>query len=396
MTKKTWLSIRYIFPLTAISYILLFSLKAFYLGLTVYGDGIFYFSWLRSIIIDHDVHFFNEYSVFGVQQLLTSLGLIGNQYAIGPALFWSPIYLLIHTLIQGNGYSFVYQYAVGLLSCFYCLVGLFVLYKVLRQFFSPFISVLSFVGIAWGTQLFFYGSLDTVNSHALSFFVASLLLYLLVQKNISYGLAGFFAGLLGMIRIQDSMFILFPFSLLFISIAHHYKSKTVHIYPYFRNGIALAVGFFIPIAIQFFSWYLVYGDLRIPYLERGYGFSFIDSSFFSVLISPNHGLFFWTPLLLFAGIGLLIKNNNLVALMRITFLFFLWQTYLIGSWSIWWQGASFSGRMFISLLPFFALGLANFLSFLERKGVHHFMLTLFIFVFSILTILLSFYYLWIT
>lgn len=199
-----------------------------------------------------------------------------------------------------------------------------------------------------------------------------------------------------MIRIQDSMFIFFPAALFLLSLFQEYRSKQLRIYPYLKNGIILSIGFFIPIIIQFFSWYLVYGDIRIPYLERGYGFSFVDSSFFSVLISPNHGLFFWTPLLLFAVIGLLIKDSKLVALRTITFIFFLWQTYLIGSWSIWWQGASFSGRMFISLLPFLILGLANFLSFLERKGVHQLLLILFIFFFSIVTILLSFYYLWIT
>lgn len=394
--KSSLLTITYIFPLTALIYIILFSLKALYLRQTVYGDGIFYYSWLRSIIVDHDVHFFNEYSFFGVQQLLTSLGLIGNQYAIGPALFWSPIYVLIHNLVQGDGYIFIYQYAVGLLSCFYCLLGLFIIYKVLQRYYSPVISVLSFIGIAWGTQLFFYGALDTVNSHAISFFVASLLLFLLTQKNISYLLAGFCAGLLGMIRIQDSMFLFFPAALLFLSFIKGYNEKQRNIFPYLKNGIVLAIGFFIPIIIQFFSWYLVYGDLRIPYLERGYGFSFIGSSFLSVLFSPNNGLFFWTPLLLFAVIGLLIRHNKLTSLRMITFLFFLWQTYLIGSWSIWWQGASFSGRMFISLLPFFALGIANFLSYLEKKGAKQSILILFICFFSVLTIVLSFYYLWIT
>lgn len=325
---------------------------------TVYGDGVFYYSWLRSIVLDRDIDFTNEYQRFRVNQLPTKVGLIGNQFAVGPAFFWSPAFLLVHQLLQGDGYGFIYQYAVGFINVLYGLLGLLLFFRIVSKFIPDKEAICLTVALGIGTHLFFYIALDTVTSHALSFLFGVVLLTLLTEVTPRWWLLGSVAGLLGLMRIQDAAFIVLPILLLLIRRAWHSPGTIFQ----------LTTGFLLTVSFQFFSWFLLYGDIRIPYIERGYGFNFLNPQILQVLFSLNNGLFLWTPLAAIACSGTLyalyriIQNKKSVfpAYLYLAALgFFTWQTYLVGSWSIWWQGASFSGRMFLSILPFLFLGLAD-------------------------------------
>jgi hypothetical protein len=86
-----------------------------------------------------------------------------------------------------------------------------------------------------------------------------------------------------------------------------------------------------------------------------------------VLFSAEHGLFLWHPILLFAAIGLVLFFRANPLLGGLLLAGFFSQIYLIASWSFWSQGDSFGGRMFISLLPVFAIGLAAFLQRVTLK-----------------------------
>lgn len=331
-----------------------YSLFTGYNRQTVYGDGIFYYSWLRSIVIDRDINFTNEYAYFSVNQLPTKTGLIGNQFAIGPALFWSPAFLLVHTLLRGDGYGFWYQYAVGFINVLYFITGVILLARIVLKKNN---SLLPVLGFTIGTNLLFYGALDTVTSHAVSFFISSVLLSFLLEAKRSWFILGILCGVMGLIRIQDSAIILIPFLLLSFRL-------TFLSFRLVRNLLTLFLGFIFPLSLQFFTWFLLYGDFRIPYIERGYGFNFLHPEIFNVLFSTNNGLLLWTPLVAIALVGTiwsLFKQNCLFpkSIHAVTLLYFLWQTYLISSWSIWWQGASYSGRMFISVIPFLFLGLTE-------------------------------------
>ena len=77
---------------------------------------------------------------------------------------------------------------------------------------------------------------------------------------------------------------------------------------------------------------------------------------------PSSGLFLWTPLIILCVVGLFYfeKKNTTIGLPIL--ILFLFELYAVASWSTWWQGASFSGRMFVSSLPVLAVGLGFLLS----------------------------------
>ncbi len=341
-----------IFLLITGIYLVGFFSHALYLNKTVYGDGIYYYSWLRSIVVDGDVHFANDFQSFGAAQLPAPGGRWGNIYAVGPAIFWFPAFLMVHTIVGGSGFEFPYQVAVGISSVFFAVIGLLLLFRLLSQFFTETIALLTVLTIAFTTNLWFYGSIDTVNSHALSFFVATLFLTLLFAKKKNFFLLGICVGLLGLIRIQDAIFgiLLLPFL----------NRKTI---------IPIALGSFLMFLPQLAAWQALYNKFWVsPYLDRGYGFNFFTPHIFDVLFSLNNGLLLWTPIVGLSFVGLLFiseigKINKLLFIALI-----ITQLVLIASWTTWWQGASFSGRMFISVLPIFSFGLARV--FLWLKTYH--------------------------
>jgi Dolichyl-phosphate-mannose-protein mannosyltransferase len=318
---------------------------------TVYGDGIYYYSWVRSQAIDHDISFADEYKQFGVTQSPTSTNLLTNKHSIGPALLWMPSFLLTHTLVRSDGYSLPYQIAVGLTSLGFALIGLLLLYQLLRKNFGKMASLSSITAIAFATNLFFYGSLDTVNSHGVSFFAAVLFLTFLFQKRRQWFLIGLALGFLTVIRPQDIVY-------------------AILILPFLTKikPLPFLIGFVLPLIPQLAGWQILYGKFWAdPYINSYEKFNVFSPHLFGVLFSVQNGLLLWTPVVALGLVGL--KRRPIMLLV------FLLELFIIASWSTWWQGASYSGRMFVSILPLIAVGMANVFTYLERFrfGYRHFL-----------------------
>lgn len=317
-------------------YLLGFAAHAWHLQKTVYGDGIFYYSWLRSLVIDRDINFTNEYTTAMVAQPMTSAGVPGNKYSIGPALIWAPAFLATHTIARGDGWTFPYQFAVGLTSVTAAVMGLALLTLLLKK--NPAVTALTLLLIAGSTNLLFYGSIDAVNSHALTFFLAALFLVLLTRPKTHWFVAGAILALLASVRLQDIIYILALLPM----------RKRVQ-WPAFSSGFLLL---FIP---QLAAWYALYGSFSNPYIAGGESFDLTRPRILGVLFSPQSGLFLWTPIVAIGLAGLLRNTKKYWAYLLIFFV----QLYFVASWSTWWQGASVSGRMFVSSLPIIAVGLSD-------------------------------------
>ena len=333
-------------------YLTIFLAHALYLKKTIYGDGIFYYTWLRSAIIDHDVNFANEYKAFGVAQPLTVNGFPRNIYSIGPAMLWMPFFVFAHSVFRGQGYEFFYQTAIGVSGVFYAITGLILVYRVLIKYFEERVSALAILGLAFGTHLLFYGSVDTVNSHVYTFFAASVFLSLLFCEIKNWFALGFSLGLIGIIRMQDLIYavLLIPF------LERRQFPRTV-------------IGFITILLPQLIIWQVFHGNfLESPYFsEKKLFFMPFEPKVIEILFAPTNGLYLWTPLLLVATAGFLSMRFKQKSLNFLVPLIVFIQVYVISIRNEWWQEASFSGRMFLSMLPLFALGLARALESLHVR-----------------------------
>ena len=83
-----------------------------------------------------------------------------------------------------------------------------------------------------------------------------------------------------------------------------------------------------------------------------------------------HGLFSWTPIILFAIIGLYFFYKNYdkeIALYML--LGFILQLYLLSTWYMWWGGAAFGQRKFLNCSLIFIVGLAALIQWLRDKNI---------------------------
>lgn len=358
--KKTERIYIYIFLLSAF----IFLLHYIVVGSGVWGDGQYYYSYLRSFVIDGNLDFSNEMEHFFRPVILTKVGMVTNKYAVGTAIFWLPFFLISHLLtlllqvsglkIPADGYQHLYQISTGIGAVFYGVTGLFLCQKTVEKYFPKKIAISATVFFWLSSNLFFYTAVDPINSHAVSFFTSSLLLYaflksksLTIKRSVILGAIG---GLLITIRLQDAIFLL-PMI--------------------FAIGLKQNLTFFLLSVLfvflpQLCVWLFLYGELQSPYLISGEQFYWLNPKIWSVFLGEGSGLFIYTPVVILSLIGLffLRKISRNIALFGI--LLFIIQTYIIACWHYYTQGASYGGRMFTSLSPFFIIGLASFINKYEE------------------------------
>ena len=335
-------------------------------GQAVYGDGRFYWAYLRSAVKDHDLDLRNElnreYSPKAnntLQEKPFEKKQIFNWFPIGASISWLPSFGIADGLANilhraspsfpNNGYSDIYQIMVGLQNVLFVSVGIMLLYRLLASYFKPFISYLAIILVLFGTNLLYYGGVDVINSHQFSFFMSSLFLYYWAKTNrkrkaTDWTILGAILGFMAMARTQDGIF-----GLLLLDV--FFQKNTV--LEKIQNVLLSGIVFLIVFSPQMFMWKYVFGSYIVsPYFQGG--FNFLLPHFLEVLFNARNGLFIWTPLYILCFIGMFAFRKRFLPFMLIS----LAQLYLIMSWSGWNQGESFSIRMMITGLPYLAFGLA--------------------------------------
>ena len=390
VTKLFWVGV----IITLAIFLLNFAL----VGFGVYGDGIGYYTPLRSLIFDGDLQIYDEYeylshsaSNFGGGVRVDKAIPQYSKYTLGLGLVLSPFFVLGHfaTLVVNalgikvdpNGLTWSYELFYCLGSIILGIVGLIVCYKAARLFFSQSASILAIAGIWFASPLSFYLTLETSMSHAVSQFLISIFLYICVatvwvKQRRQQILLGLFLGLGTLVRPQNILFAIVPINMIVWKIIDRViKSNKIGKdnpwkgikYPDIASLVVIGLVACLMQLPQILIYQWQYSSFsRIPYLEEGgaggYGSSFnwIQPQISNVLFSGHRGLFFWHPILFLGIIGLILVYKKLPILVTSFFLAFGLQVYLVASWWCWWQGSSFGGRMFTNCSLIFVWGLAAF------------------------------------
>ena len=396
----------------------IFLLKFFVTGFGVYGDGLGYYTPLRSLLFDGDLRVDNEYSYYAetAGQFNSSPRVFGpipeySKYTVGLGMVLLPFFVLGHLValilhqfnsaIPINGMSWPYELFYCLGSVSLGITGLALSYRFARHYFSHISCLLAVGGIWFASPLSYYLFLEVSMSHAVSAFLIALFLYGIFTKpwltnghwQIILGLAIAFAA---WVRPQDVLFFLAPIlvsairfetqllsnqqpGLTTISAIHWGKiSQTIFINVTKRKFwqpllVMLTVTVLMQIP-QLLIYLWQYGGIeRIPYLEEGQAtghggsFNWLQPSLWQVLFSGHRGLFIWHPITLLAMVGLVLGWRLLPRLKTILLVTFLAQVYFISAWWSWWQGASVGGRMFSNCTFLFVFGIASFWQKFSRQ-----------------------------
>jgi hypothetical protein len=355
----------------------------------VRGDGVGYYSYARSILLDGDLHFENDYLAAPpsfadfrrgddgrlLPGAFTETGYVHNNHSIGPALLWLPWLALAHlavlaaralgSAIPADGYSWPYLVTMALATAGYGFAGLWLAFRLARRLYSETWAALATAAVWLASSLPVYMYFNPSWSHAHSVFAVALFLWYWQRTRESRTLGqwvvlGLIAGLMANIYYLNALVLLLP---LFQSLAQYWRYLSDgRDWPaagrlFARNAAFAAVALlaFLPTLV---SRWIIYGH---P-LSTGYPglsqWNWSSPVLWEILFSSNHGMLSWTPILIpaVAGLFLLYRRD---ALLGVAFpVIFLVYYYVVASYYSWHGMASFGNRFFISLTPLFIFGLA--------------------------------------
>ena len=347
------------------------------------SDEIEFFAWLRSWVFDRDVDFENEYRYFhdlapekhvGLRETFiegtNEAGRRPNFAPVGSAILWAPFYAAGHlaAVVTGaprDGFSRPYLAAIAYGSAVYGLVALLLAVDLARRLLGRTPATPAFV-VWFGTPLLFYMYVAPGFSHACSAFAVTLFLWTWLRVREDWSLPGvamlgLVGGLLPMVREQDAFFLIAPA----LDFARWLISRT----PSFQAAATRAAVGLVTCALAYLPQLLAYQALNghpSPTTLVARKMSWTSPHFWGVIVSPNHGLFFWTPLALvaLAGLAWFTVRRRVGAhrdgpwLGALLLLLFVLQIYISGCVESWTVAGSFGQRRFLAMTPLLVVGLA--------------------------------------
>ena len=355
------------------------------------ADGMGYYSYLRSGMLDGNIDFFDEKNYFWNAKI-TSTGFAHNNWAVGSALLWFPFFSIAHVIalslsrlgfpVQPDGYSEPYMLLTGLGSSLYVLAGLLILYRVVRRYFQPRESLLATITVFLATPLPYYTFIEQRLSHSGEFFLVVALIWVWLAwreqgktRPLSF-LLGVLAGLVFDIR-YNSMIILavvLPDIASDIWVGWKKKEGIRGIWRSVSYFETLIPAFLLMIFPQVLAWLIIFGK-PFPPIEHFGAFSqnYSDPTLFlkmfsSLFLRHDWGLLYSQPLWLLALPGLILfwrRNRTIGRAFGIAFLLSLQVTLAYNS--VFPNQFSFGFRLLLICNVFLTFGLAQFLTLFEER-----------------------------
>jgi hypothetical protein len=364
----------------------------------VRGDGVGYYAYVRSLLVEKHLDFEkdwehgNESFVMGrldssghvLPNQYTSTGHIFNLWSIGASLLWAPFLIVTHAgvlildrlgaHIPADGFSAPYLITMAVATSIYGFLGLWLSFCIARKYFEERWAFLATIGIWWATSLPVYMYFNPSWSHAHSAFAVALFLWYWDRTREGrsmrqWVLLGLASGLMVNVYYPNGIFLLIP---LLEALPLYWKAlasrlaRSAEILRLFAQHLVYVAAFLVSLLPTFVSRRIIFGAaLRTGYMPAK-TWKWSSPAFGSVLWSADHGLLSWTPILIAALCGLLLFRRTdrsfATKLIVSTVAFYV----LIAFYPDWDGLSSFGNRFFISLTPVFVLGLAAFFDALAR------------------------------
>lgn len=372
----------------------LLTIKMSRAGTLVKTDGLAYFLYARSVVIDFDTNITNEYEELdaripaGYDNEMVALrkhgkrhpetGRIVVPWPVGSGLVMVPFYAvgwgveLVAAQISGrppDSYGLIPQFFYGTGSLFYGLMGFWCIYLLCRRvegadhtrmFHLPVTWISPPVMICAGSTAF-YIFISPSMAHAASLGIVALLVLLWWRRwdGEAEGIAllGFLLGVLVTVRYQNAMF--FPLLVALVLKEWHRGSFLAAA----RQAVAGVAALLVPLMVQVVHYFNQHGFSRHGVGVESSSFqleqnevSIISYRFFDILFSCLHGAIYWTPIVGVALVGLFLAARR-EGWARVFAITFCTHVYLLGSLADGTAGHAFGMRYLIETTPLLAAGL---------------------------------------
>jgi hypothetical protein len=361
----------------------------------VHGDGVGYYAYARTLLIQHNLRFeedwrranqnFASSRVQAGEQLnpdeYTPTGYVDNHFTVGPAILWAPFLIAAHIAVRGwnaagghivaDGFSGPYLTAMAIGTAVYGFLGLLLSFSLARKYVRDRWAFLATMGIWLASSLPVYMYFNPSWSHAHSAFTVALFLWYWERTRASRTLAeyvwlGLIAGLMIDVYLPNGVFLLVPMIEALLThrtrwSASRWSSQGELLVA--EAGFVGAIG--LAILPTLITRSIVYGGMLRFGAYTHYDWKWSAPHWRQVLFSTDHGAMSWTPILALAVLGFFVGSGSA----RIISLYFgagaLAFYYVIACYPYWDGMASFGNRYLISLTAIFIFGLGLFF---ERYG----------------------------
>lgn len=356
-------------------------------GALFVSDGFGYYIYLPSIIIDGDLDLSNQIAhqpdqeSQGFYRISPATGLRGNPFQVGCALFWSPFFLAARAAAKGlslmgfsvpmDGFGLIYELPVYCGAFLYGLVGVFYIYRLLKELWGGSVAWFTTLYIALATPIAAYLWFEPDMSHGLSMALIAMLFYYLHRAQATenrnagtWAFLGFLVGAIALVRAPDGL----------VSLAAAYVALTVvrrdaptrppaSLCQILTCSSSFIVAMGLAFLPQMLVWKTLYGGyLLIPSSTNYERMNWFQPDFLGYLFSARRGILIWTPLFIPALIGAIAGVWKGPPIMRYALLVLFAAVYFNCSLPVWWVGCSFSERRIVDYTVLFALGLGYLLS----------------------------------
>jgi Dolichyl-phosphate-mannose-protein mannosyltransferase len=365
----------------------------------VRGDGVGYYAYIRSMLVEHKLDFQNDWRHANLGFTLgkvhengevdaaqfTPTDHLGNHFSVGPSILWAPFLVPVHLAmlalhkiganVRPDGYSRPYIVTMALTTALYGFLGLWLSFRLACRYVEERWALLATLAIWFASSLPVYMYFNPSWSHAQSvFMVAVFLWYWHATREArtlrQWIILGLISGLMLDVYYANIAVLVVP---LFESLEQYWRSwrREGHDWQATRSLFIANIIYCFATVVAFLPTLVTRRIIYGRPLEFGYGgtdvWKWKSPHLGSVLFSSDHGLLAWTPILIPAAVGLflLFKRERKLATYLIAAVLSFY--YLIAIDPCWDGLSSFGNRKFISLVPLFVLGLA--VSFGEFAGL---------------------------
>lgn len=346
----------------------------------IVADVISYYSYLPAAFLKHDLKltFLNNPEHQFIPNAYWSFALPNGNHVfkmtMGLSLMYAPFFFIAHAIatvsgFEANGFSLPYQLALIMAGWFYAVSALFLLRKLLLNYYNETTTTLTLIIIALGTNLTYYVSNEGALSHAFSFFLFAALLFQNEKWHATPSvkntiLFAFIIGLISLIRPTNAIVIFIPLLYQVYDLTS-FKLKIKFFIKHFTK-IIVAVGVIVIVWVpQLLYWKTVTGQwLFYSYLDEHFYFS--NPHVLEVLFSFRKGWLIYSPLMIIGIVGMFQLKKMKAYCLPIT-VFVVVNLYIISCWWCWWYGGSFGMRTMIESYALLSLPIALVISKLQQN-----------------------------
>jgi hypothetical protein len=373
------------------------------------GDPLGYYIHLPSSLLYHDVDDYTQSmeasarhynkpiipGSFNFKPDQTPIGKRSVHWPVGVAMLTLPFFAVAHMycLLSGqfptDGFSTPYLLMACLASVFYVMLGFFLLFGILRRFFSLETCIYTLLTLGLATNLFYFTGYHTYMAHPFLFALGCLLIERTIRfwdepgwKNAIW--IGGVVGLIAVTRLQDIIMVLIPVfwnvqsGKDFITRIQFFKDKLNWLFAALLSGlIAFSPQLIYYKIVSGRWWWYAYVDekfdFRHPYILSG-------------LTDYKNGWLLYTPVMALALAGIFWMRNYVKSAFLPLLMLLTLHIYISYSWWCWYYINGHGSRPMIDIYGMMAFPLAAFIQVMFGTSWKKWMLILVLLFFTWLNI----------